>query len=172
MKKIDISKCTKDMHFPSIQAQINPDPGNWWKLFKSFFTYRRLFRLTEDYVMWVPEINEWIFIPRNFLFDGASVPQILSSLYQSTGMLFYGSAPHDFGYRYNGLLHIYNGELKFVLYAKKELDNIFESLCASETKMQKASKIAKSALTIGGFVAWNANRKDNNILEKDFPEIF
>ena len=123
--------------------------------------------------MWVPHFASWIFIPKNFIFDGASVPKILNSVYNPNGILLLGAGPHDFGYRYKGLLHAdYRGYLKFVPYNKDELDNIFNHLCSYESGMSKASKIAQIVLSAIGFLGWKSNRKANHVLMDDFPELF
>jgi hypothetical protein len=68
--------------------------------------YKREWNLVEDYVFYVPWLNQWIIIPHNFKFDFASVPKILNGIYGATDLLLYGSLAHDFGYRYSGILFI------------------------------------------------------------------
>jgi len=173
MKVLNLSLCTGDLHFPIVQAlptEIEKNPIK--RLFK-FMTYRRKWKIQEDYCLWVPSLAVWIFIPQFFVFDGASVPKILNNLYSPTGMLLLGAAPHDFGYRYEGLMQVdYRGCINFVPYTKKELDDIFDSLCAYESGMPKASKVATVTLSAVGFLGWNENRKANHVLMSDFPELF
>jgi len=173
MKRIDLTQCKSDLHFPVTRAiptviEENPFTRIW-----NFATYRRKFKIQEDYVLWVPSIAKWIFIPAFFIFDGASVPKILNNLYSPTGMLLLGAAPHDFGYRYKGLLYVdYLGNLEFKTHTKDELDEIFNNLCAYESGMPKASKVATYTLTAFGFLGWNENRKNECSLQEDFPEVF
>lgn len=85
--------------------------------------------------------------------DGASVPKALYFAYSSTGVLFYGAFPHDFGYRYNGLFLVddYNN-IVFVKFKKPELDNIFLELCSQENHMPIISTIAKTTLSLFGYI--------------------
>lgn len=172
-KKLNTNRLIGGLHFPIIQALPTDIEKNAFKRFFKFLKYRRKFQITEDYCLWVPSINKWIFLPKGFEFDGASVPKILNSLYSPTGMLFLGAAPHDFGYRYKGLLHMgHKGYLHFTSYTKKELDVIFRALCAYESNMKKASSVATLALSAFGFLGWNENRKANQKLMDDFPELY
>lgn len=99
-------------------------------------------------------MDSFIFLPEGLIVDGASVPKALSGTYSSTGVLFYGSFPHDFGYRYNGLFLVgSNNELQFVRFDKDDLDNIFLDVCKQENDMPKLTWLAKTTLTLFGFVA-------------------
>lgn len=171
MKKVKNLSC--DLHFPIIQAIPTIRNQPFWKRVINFLTYRRKFQIMKDDCLWVPSLFIWIFLPKGFIFDGASVPKILNSIYNPTGMLLLGAAPHDFGYRYKGLLQIdAKGNVFFVSYTKKELDDIFNALCAYESEMKVASKTATFTLTIAGFLGWRENRKKNCILPVDFPEVY
>ncbi|MCP4366793.1 MAG: DUF1353 domain-containing protein [Deltaproteobacteria bacterium] len=173
MKVLDIKNCKSDLCFPIVQAVPIKQEKNPFKRFFKFITFRRQWKIREDYCLWVPSICTWIFIPQYFVFDGASVPKILNSIYSPTGMLLLGAAPHDFGYRYEGLLQVdYRGCIYFVSYTKKELDDIFDHICAYESGMNKASKVATVTLGTVGFLGWKENRKKNYILMEDFPELF
>lgn len=175
MKLIDLTLLTKEIHFPIIQAIYEPlIKKPWWKKVFAFVTYRRKFEIKQEYSLWCPFLGKYIYLPAGFVFDGASVPKPLNGLYSSTGVLFFGAPPHDFGYRYKGLIHINfpTGGLYFTSYSKKELDRIFESLCTLESGMKKASWAATKTLTLFGFTGWNANRKENHDLQTDFPELY
>lgn len=173
MKRVDIKNLSSDLHFPITQAIPSVRDKNFFKRIISFVTYRRKFQIMKDYCLWVPSIATWIFIPKGFIFDGASVPKILNNIYSPTGMLLLGAAPHDLGYRYKGLLQIdYKGYIFFVSYTKKELDEIFNSLCAYESEMKVASNIATFTLSIAGYLGWAENRRNNCILQDDFPEVY
>lgn len=173
-KQIDNSLLIKEIHFPKIQ----PLPLNRKKSFfgriKDFFTLRREFIILEDYYVWSEYLKSFIFIPKNFIFDGASVPKALNSLYNPMGMLLYGAGPHDFGYRYKGLILV-NESLNinfFWKFSKTQLDKVFNDLCELESGMKKASSVATFALTLFGFTGWNEATNNNRKLEIDFPELF
>ena len=173
MKTINVKKCTGGIHFPIIRALPTIREENFFKRLFSFLTYRRKWQIQVDYCLWVPSLASWIFLPKRFVFDGASAPKILNNLFSPMGMLLFGAGPHDFGYRYKGLIHIdAKGCLRFVSYDQKELDNIFNHLCAYESGMKIAANIATGTLRVVGSKAWKENRKGNHILEDDFPELF
>jgi len=175
MKKINPENFTKKIHFPITRAIYKKPPKRTWfqKLFK-FFVYRRSFEMMEDYVLWVPCLNSFIFIPKRFVSDLASVPKVLNGIYNTNGMLLLGAWPHDFGYKYESLFLVdeKTGELTVKSFSKKELDNIFKSLCAWESGFKGAAAVAKEGLSLFGFTGWNENRKANHVLTEDFKEVF
>ena len=173
MKTINITRYSSDINFPIIQAMPIVLEKNILKRFFKFMVYRRKWKVIKDYCLWVPMLGMWIFIPEGFIYDGASVPKILNGLYSPTGMLLLGAAPHDFGYRYEGLFKVeYNGTLSFVPYTKSELDYAFKQICSYESGMKTASSAATMTLGLAGHLGWIENRKKNCILINDFPELF
>ena len=175
MRIIDMTTVTKEIHFPDTRAVYKPPPPKTWypNLFR-FFTYRRWFEVRKDYILWVPVLQAYIFIPNTFLFDGASVPKILNSLFSPTGMLLLGALPHDFGYRYECLMLVdpMTGELYVRNFTKKELDLLFRYLCTYESGLNKASAVAEFTLSFAGYIGWRQNRKADKDLEYDFPGLF
>jgi len=166
---------SKKIHFPVVQAVYTPTPKrNWWSKLTNFIIYRRKFKVRKDYILWVPFLNEFIFVPSYFIYDGASVPKILNGIFNPTGMLLLGALPHDFGYRYQGLFFVdpNTREIRFSTFSKSQLDNIFKNLCVYESKMKIASSTATWALKLAGFLSWNKHRKNNNTPQKDFPQLF
>jgi hypothetical protein len=172
MKTINLSLYSNKIHFPVTQALPTEISTNFFKELWNFVTFRRKFKVREDYCLYIPSLDIWIFVPAYFIFDGASVPKILNGLYSPTGMLLLGALPHDFGYRYKGLFHVISGRLKFVPYTKNELDSLFQTLCGYESGMTKASAVATFTLGVAGFLGWRENRKRNCNLRIDFPELF
>lgn len=169
----DVVQChPKTPVFPIIQALPTERKTGWFGRIKDFFTYRRKFRVTNNYFLWSPMLQSFIFVPVGFIFDGASVPKVLNSLYSSTGMLFLGACPHDFGYRYEGLLLLDpNGIVHFKKMDKEFLDRIFEDFCSWESGMPTASKTATLGLGLFGFTGWHENRELDSDLVEDFPKV-
>ncbi len=98
----------------------------WWQKLTIWLTYRRQWRLVQDYEFWCPIIDDWCRIPAGFIFDFASVPKLLYSILNPTGLLLAGSVPHDFIYRHGGLWTCSNpGEDCFVRITRKRADRIF-----------------------------------------------
>ncbi|MBU8911951.1 MAG: DUF1353 domain-containing protein [Desulfobacterales bacterium] len=172
--KINPHLLQKTPTFPVIRPIPKPQPKGWLARFARFLTYRREFLVLQPWVTWSEYIREYIYIPTGFVSDGASVPKMLNSLYGQTGVLLHGAFPHDFGYKYAGLilidqetLHIY-----FQPYTKKELDRIFKASCAAESGLPVSSGIATAALKLFGWPTWNNYRKKNQKAFQDFPILF
>lgn len=177
MKPIMMEKLTKEVLFPVVQAiPSNYKNRGFFKRLFYFITYRRKFKVLSDYCLYIPSLDAWLFIPKGFIYDGASVPKILNGVFSPTGMLLLGAAPHDFGYRYEGLMFVKVvdnvGELYYKAYSKEELDALFNELNALESGMKKASKTATFVLSLVGFTGWIENRRKNCNLHADFPELF
>jgi hypothetical protein len=152
MYKVDEELLIKEPHFPTIRPVVEEKISSFLDKAKSFFTYRRKFEIMEEICIWSNMLERYIYIPASLIVDGASVPKVLNGVYSSTGVLFYGSFPHDFGYRYAGLFLVDDKlNLKFVKFSKGELDDIFLDVCKQENNMPNVSKIAKWTLTAFGF---------------------
>ena len=163
---------TKTIHFPVVQAIPTP-PVPWYKkLFSVFIGERRQWEIMEDYVIWSNFLQVFIFIPKGFIYDGASVPKLLNSIYSPVGSLFLGSGPHDLGYRYEGLLLINtDGYIFFKKYSRKELDHAFQDFCALESHLNSSSYFATTLLHIVGIPTWRNHRKQIHDIHKDFPNL-
>jgi len=175
MKVIDVTQLREDIHFPINRAVYKKPPKrNWFQKLYRFFTYKRNFELMEDYVLWIPKLKKFLFTPAPFLYDNASVPKLLSSLYNSDGMLLLGALPHDFGYRYKCLIFVNEdtGKLHLESCDKYQLDALLRYLCTYESGFKKASYVAWAGVKFFGFFGWNSNRKKNCNLYEDYPNLF
>jgi hypothetical protein len=174
MKSIDSSLLTKEIHFPVIRPVLSPTPSrNIFIQMYRFLVFSRRFCLLEHHIFWIPILERFCFIPKTFVYDGASVPKILNFLYMATGLLFYGSLPHDFGYQYAGLLLVNSNSnrIEFEHFTKHELDIIFEQLSAMESGMPIMSKLARIiGLGLPGIIVWKRYRKKNNNWYSDFKQ--
>lgn len=175
MKIVDLTTLSKEIHFPISRAVYNEPPKRtWYQKILKFITYRRFDEIMENYILWVPCLKSYVFIPASLIYDKASVPKVLNGFFNTDGMLLLGSLPHDFGYRYKQLIlvHPTTGELYLEDFSKSELDEIFGSLCAWESGFPRAAAFATGILSIAGFIGWNENRKKNRNLREDFPGVF
>lgn len=113
----------------------------------------------EDYILWAECIKKYIIIPKGFIFDGASVPKILHSLLGPTGLLLLGACPHDFGYRYHGLIVADEDScsITFKRYAKHQLDLVFQNLCQLESSVVTSAWLAEKAVQWFGDSSWDHN---------------
>jgi hypothetical protein len=145
---------SKELHFPVIRAVPSSkahESDSWFKRIIDFALYRRDWEVMEDYVLWSEYFHSYLFIPKGFIYDGASIPKVLNSIYSPTGILFLGAGPHDLGYRYEGILFInVLGSVVFRKCFRSELDEMFNQLCASESHMKSASRLATVILGVCG----------------------
>lgn len=173
MKIIPENKLNKGIHFPIIQGVPDDKKRNIFSKIFKFLTFRRKWKLKRDYILWCEYLKEYIFVPKGFVFDGASVPKALHSFLGPNGILLLGACPHDEGYRYRGLIHVREDRtLLFKPYTKHELDKIFFHLCKKESSLGIISAIATLALILFGWTGWLQARNNNNILTDDFPYLF
>jgi hypothetical protein len=172
MAQIDLSEMSKELRFPELRPIPMAKSGLWERI-KDFFTFRRKWEVVNDEVFWCPYFLKWVFIPRGFVFDGASVPKAFNAIYTPTGILFYGSIFHDFGYEFGGLLHVsqVTGQIYFQEYSRSELDRKFQRDCEWESGMKLSTKLAQTALSVGAWPAWNGCRKENQKINQRFPEL-
>lgn len=181
---ITLRKLTKEIHFPITQAIPGKKVKGIFSKLKKFLFYRREFKVWHDHAIWSPLMKEWIFLPKGFIYDGASVPKILHSFLGPTGVLLLGSGPHDEGYKYGGLILFrpfdkgiekalkVEGELVYTDIPKPFLDSIFFDLSERESSLGVATFLAWLAVTIFGKTTWTRERKKQNGINAvrfDFP---
>jgi len=82
------------------------------KKFYLWLTFTRNWQLVEDWSFCLPNEAIIIIIPKDFVFDGVSIPKWLHWFLSPTGILFIPGLVHDFAYRYDYLWAIdKNGKL-------------------------------------------------------------
>jgi len=173
--RIDENLLDKSTEFPIMKPLPLYHDSGVIKRTKNFFTLKRQWQIKEESCIYSPLLKQFIYIPNEFIIDGASVPKVLHGFFGAIGILFYGSIPHDFAYRYKGLLLVNNAtkNIYFKGFSKSEADHIFKDICLVEQEKRAVSiTVAKTALSFFGFTGWNSNRKMNRNLIEDFPELF
>ena len=137
-----------------------------------WITATRKWKFDEDYIIHYRKQNKYIYIPKGFRINGPSIPKIGYTIYNPVGILFLGSMPHDFGYKYNGLLvlDINTKQLHLEVYTKDELDIIFNDINIQFNNLPHITNCAYVALKLFGFFAWNKHRKANRYFISDYPE--
>ena len=161
------------MYMPNLKPiLLQCDSTNKFKQFWFWMTVSRKWKFTEDYIIHYKKQNKYIYIPTDFIIDGASVPKIFSNIFSPVGILFLGAIPHDFGYKYNGLLifDIKTKKLCLEHYSKSELDIIFKEINIQYNNLPNITHVPYIALKWFGFIAWNNHRENNNLFSNDFPE--
>ena len=84
----------------------------WYKRLYTWLVESRKWELMEDYVIDIGGLYK-IFVPRGFIFDGASVPKLFWPVLSPTGILLVGGLVHDFAYRFAGIIIIDADEMVF-----------------------------------------------------------
>lgn len=138
----------------------------WYKRLLAYFS-RRNWELMGDYELYIPWLDETWFIPKGFIFDGASVPRFLWPIINPTGVLLLGSLFHDFGYRYKCQLTKIEGKIIITKKGKLFFDSNFRKI----NNMVNGSYIMNGAawffLVILGY-GWIIARLKNKDVEVDF----
>lgn len=160
------------------------DEKSWFKKFKAWRTTIPNEMLLEDNYQILPKkcndllglprhIQVCCFIPKGFLFNGASIPRQLSSLYLPHGILYLGAFHHDFLYSYGGLI-VFTEEMQemvFVQCNQKQSDTIFYHINEEVNHFKTATYPAYLALRMFGFITWNHCRKKVGEFAADFPDL-
>lgn len=104
-----------------------------------------------------------LFIPKGFIFDGASIPRIFWMILSPTGLLLIPGLFHDYGYRYDYLWEIcFDGPAKcFKGSGKAFWDKLFMRIGQEVNGVHFVNHIAWLALAAGGWWAWKTNRQPN-----------
>jgi len=149
---------------------------NYAKRLLTLVTFKRQWELVEDYVMYIPWLNITLFVPKGFVFDFASIPKPFWSVMSPVGTLMWGSVPHDFGYKYGGLLHQIDIDdayiiTQFITCSKSDLDTLLADITKCACGLKGPGFIARTILWLGGLPTWWAARKANLQVTTDYPEF-
>jgi hypothetical protein len=124
-----------------------------WRLVENWH-----FKLKED-----TEIAE-IVLPKDFLFDGASIPRIFWFILSPVGLLMIPGLIHDYGYRYNQLWQKQvNGNIEPYMKeaGRKAWDDLFKTVGEQVNGFAGIDMIAWLGLRLGGWLAWWGHRRRN-----------
>lgn len=152
---------------PSFSPLRMPTRGlPFWKKVKAAFS-RRQWVLDHDYTMFLPWLQKTIFIPKGFIFDGASVPRVFWPILDPVGVLLIGSIFHDFGYRYGFLLDdehkkVFDKESRAFFDAQIRAINVY----VNDTLI--LNDIAWFVLRLFGWSCWSSKNQKNRDVFKDF----
>ena len=124
-------------------------------------------------MVWIFEIRKWelmedwhyqldkdviIVVPKEFEFDGASIPRPLWALLSPVGLLMIPGLIHDYAYQHNELLQLdANGDkIPYKKGSGKDFwDDLFFKVSIEVNGLPVLSLIAWFALFVGGWKAWN-----------------
>ena len=151
------------MDMPILRPIPIPTKGvNAFKRAWRWFTTIRKWEVVEDYYFWFNGCH--LFIPRGFIFDGASIPRVFWSILSPTGLLLIPGLFHDYGYRYDYLWEMLpEGPKKYMPAAGKAYwDKMFLQIGEEVNEVHFANGVAWLALKLCGWVSWYSKRKSND----------
>ncbi|PHS72817.1 MAG: hypothetical protein COB22_04300 [Cycloclasticus sp.] len=122
----------------------------------------REWRFGSDWEFYLPATNLTYVIPKDFVFDGASVPKRLRSYLSPVGLLLVPGIIHDFAYRYDYVwIRKPDGSVEKLNegIGRKFWDELFFIVGNHVNGVFIINFLAWFALTLGGWMAWNSNRK-------------
>lgn len=132
-------------------------------------------------LVWLFDIRKWqlvdnwhfkldngveIVLPRDFKFDGASIPRIFWAVLSPVGLLLIPGLIHDYGYRFNQIWQkSADGQIRpyMVDAGRKAWDDLFQSVGIQVNGFALIDFIAWVGVRIGGCFAWHKHRQENEI---------
>jgi hypothetical protein len=162
-------------HLPQVQPLLFDTKGlGVFQKWKKILTFRREWVLKENYYLYLASFNRYVFVPKGFVFDFASTPRVLWPIVSPTGVLLCAALPHDFGYRFGGLIFTKQPNTKELYFAdvpKYLLDRMLADLTTTVCDSALPGKVAEIGLCIGGWPTWNAARKKDYQISDQFPNL-
>ncbi|MDH5444169.1 MAG: DUF1353 domain-containing protein [Gammaproteobacteria bacterium] len=128
----------------------------------------REWKFESDWDFYLPDIDKTMVIPKDFVFDGASVPKRLRAYLSPVGLLLVPGIIHDYGYRYDYIwVRKSDGsvEKEYLDAGRKHWDDIFFKVGNHVNGVFVINFLATFALALAGWIAWKNNRK------KTFPPL-
>ena len=105
-----------------------------------------------------------IVIPKDFQFDGASIPRIFRTFLSPVGILLLPGLAHDFAYRYDYLLEQSAPGAPYTRYSegagRANWDNLFREISTEINGFLNLNRFIWLALRIGGWWSWGKKRKN------------
>ena len=128
-------------------------------------------------LVWLFDIRKWqllhnwhfklengpeIIIPKDFTFDGASIPRIFWAILSPVGLLLIPGLIHDYGYRFDQLWQkTEDGQIAPYMQGagQKAWDDLFKAVGIQVNGLAGIDFLAWVGLRLGGFLAWNKHRQ-------------
>lgn len=155
---------------PVIRPLVTDTTGAWYKRLYKWCSRTVQYEVMEDYYYKLPKTEITVYIPKGFVFDGASIPKFLWPIIAPIDVLIIPAVIHDFGYKYNTLITA-DGFFYLKNAGRAAFDELFKNLSLSTNGLKITSTLAYNSIAIFGIIPWNQKRKDNRKIRKDFPEL-
>jgi len=164
------------MKMPILQpVPIKTKDAIWPVALWRWLTSIRKWRMVEDYAYFLKH-GAMIVIPKDFVFDGASIPRIFWMILSPTGLLLIPGLLHDYAYRNDCLLTWirYEGDeypyIQLVLVpayhrqGRAHWDRMFreEAICINGFHI--INYVAWIALRLFGWIVWNKHRRAEKLV--------
>jgi hypothetical protein len=132
-------------------------------------------------LVWLFDIRKWqlvqnwhfelgngveIVLPKDFRFDGASIPRIFWAILSPVGLLLIPGLIHDYGYRFNQLWRKNaSGQIEPYMenVGRKVWDDLLQDVGIQVNGFAIIDFIAWIGVRIGGCFAWRKHRQENEI---------
>lgn len=133
---------------------------NWFKAIYRWFTNIRKWEVMETWKYRLKN-GKLVYVPKGFVFDGASVPKMFWGILSPTGLLLVPGLLHDYAYRYDYLQCNWKNKLVPCLEHKGQRywDKMFYEEAVRVNGFKIINWFAWLALRCFGFMAWRSNRK-------------
>ena len=131
----------------------------------------RRWRFVDDWTF-VLHNGNIAFVPRGFVFNGASIPKLFRSFMSPIGFLFIASVFHDFGYRFGYLRgweeKIRGAPIKLEAFkTRTDFDFLLRDTAIQTSGWKGLSNTVFGVITSTGYVSWDKHRKNNVTEEED-----
>lgn len=145
---------------------INRD-DSYFKRLWCFLTKRPEFQQTEDYITYLDYFGYYMWSPTNFVYDFASIPKFVPFI-NPAGVFAYPALPHDFIYRFGGLLLTKYVDEPFIFYPldRKKADSMFFHTSEIVNGLHGLDHIATGVLRVAGFSSY----KPRDIYKEDWTK--
>lgn len=104
----------------------------------------------DEYIFWSARIQSPIIIPRWFITDLMSIPEIFRWFMDKDDQMSLASLPHDFGYSTSRSTHL----------ERSDWDLILLDFCKQQRMSWLKRNIAYAAVRLGGWYGWSNKKKD------------
>lgn len=133
--------------------------GGFFKILYQWLVVGRKWEIAEDW-HFVMSDGIILFMPKGFVFNGASIPRILRGIFSPVGLLFVPSVFHDYAYEHDYLLQV-NAKCKIIRYrpgaGRAYWDRLFSKISSQVNGFSIGGKIARIALAVGGQLVWEVH---------------
>jgi hypothetical protein len=145
---------------------------DYWERVLAWIFEIRQWELTEDWYFQFKDDDVEIALHKGFVFDGASIPRPFWAILSPVGLLMIPGLIHDYGYRYDQLWQVIDGEIfPYKIGAKKVYwDGLFKKTGKEVNGFALINYVAWLGVKLGGWQKWNEYRAEDQKPKKPNPK--